>query len=97
MQAGPLLFADQRVRLRVAAGALADVEMDVPVGDAQPVLVALAGKAVGLFPSLDEAVDSMSHVKNEFYANPDNKAVYDRCFAAYKDLFKSLDKVFDQY
>lgn len=57
----------------------------------------LAGKAVGLFPSLDEAVDSMSHVKNEFYANPDNKAVYDRCFAAYKDLFKSLDKVFDQY
>lgn len=57
----------------------------------------LAGTAVGLFPSVDEAVDSMSHVKNVYNPNPDNKDVYDKCFAGYKDVFKSLDTTFDKY
>jgi xylulokinase len=57
----------------------------------------LAGKAVGLFPSVYEAIEGMSHVKEEFFPNSEIKPVYDRCFAGYKDLFKSLDGMFDQY
>ena len=57
----------------------------------------LAGKAVGLFPSVQEAVEGMSHVKEEYFPDPEVKPVYDRCFAGYKDLFKSLDGMFDQY
>lgn len=57
----------------------------------------LAGKAVGLFPSVYGAIEGMSHVKEEFFPNSEIKPVYDRCFAGYKDLFKSLDGMFDQY
>ena len=57
----------------------------------------LAGKAVGIFPSVADAVEQMTHIKDEYHPNEENKDVYDKGFAAYKDLFKSLDSMFDQY
>ena len=57
----------------------------------------LAGKAVGIFPSVADAVEQMTHIKDEYHPNAENKDVYDKGFAAYKDLFKSLDGMFDQY
>ena len=57
----------------------------------------LAGKAVGIFPSVYEAVVNMTHVKEEYEPNLENKETYDTCYSAYKELFGSLDQMFDRY
>lgn len=57
----------------------------------------LAGKAVGMFSSVEEAIDKMISIDAEYVPNLDNKEVYDVEYLAYKELFQSLDNMFDKY
>ncbi|MGI6093893.1 MAG: xylulokinase [Lachnospiraceae bacterium] len=56
----------------------------------------LAGKAVGLFDSIDGAVDSMIDTKAVFDPNPDNREVYETGYQMYKKLFQDLKECFDK-
>lgn len=55
----------------------------------------LAGKAVGIFDSIESACESMIHVKRVYHPNPENKAVYDQAYEKYKKVFKDLTNAFD--
>jgi sugar (pentulose or hexulose) kinase len=57
----------------------------------------LAGKATGIFTSVEDAVNKMTKIKDEYLPNRINQSVYEKGYAAYKELFKSLDKMFDIY
>lgn len=54
----------------------------------------LAGKAVGLYSSVAEAVGQMVQVKDRFEPTPANKAVYDASFRTYVDLYNALCPLF---
>ena len=54
----------------------------------------LAGKAAGVFDSIESAVDNMVQVKDSFVPNPDNRAVYDRQYRKYCKLFASLEELY---
>lgn len=56
----------------------------------------LAGKAVGLFPSLDSAVQSMAEEKDRYQPNEANREVYDRGYQMYQQLFKDLTACFEK-
>jgi xylulokinase len=55
----------------------------------------LAGKATGLFSSIDAAVKEMAVVKQTFESNLNNKEVYDNGYAMYCKLFKDLSETFE--
>lgn len=55
----------------------------------------LAGKATGVFDSIDSAVESMMDVKATFEPNPDNKEVYAKGYQMYCKLFRDLKDSFD--
>jgi xylulokinase len=55
----------------------------------------LAGKAVGIFNSVEDAVSSMAKINKEFTPDPINREVYDKGFAAYKKLFQDMKELFD--
>lgn len=56
----------------------------------------LAGKAAGVFESIEAAVDSMVRIKKTFVPDPANRAVYDRQYKKFKLLFRSLTELFEQ-
>lgn len=56
----------------------------------------LAGKAVGVFESIEAAVDSMVRIKRTFTPNPDNKAVYEKQYKKFKMLFNALTELFEE-
>ena len=56
----------------------------------------LAGKAAGVFESIESAVDNMVKIKKTFVPNPDNRAVYDKQYKKFKLLFNSLSELFDE-
>lgn len=56
----------------------------------------LAGKAIGIFENLNEAVDSMVGVKNRTEPNPENKAVYESGYTMYQKLFRDLVGCFEE-
>ena len=56
----------------------------------------LAGKAVGIFDSIDGAVDSMIDIKAEFEPDRDNREVYKKGYDMYCRLFHDLTDCFDQ-
>ena len=55
----------------------------------------LAGKAVGLYASVDEAVGQMVKIKERFEPRPENIAVYNDAFATYQMLYTSLCPLFE--
>ncbi|MGX8702578.1 xylulokinase [Caproiciproducens sp.] len=55
----------------------------------------LAGKATGIFSSLETAVDSMALVKQSFEADEVNCAVYDTGYEMYCKLFADLRSAFE--
>jgi sugar (pentulose or hexulose) kinase len=57
----------------------------------------LAGKAVGIFNSVEEAVEKMIVTENEFLPNEENEKVYETGYNVYKDLFNNLNDMFDKY
>ena len=55
----------------------------------------LAGKAVGLFPSVEAAVAGMVEEKDTYYPNTENSKVYGDGYAMYKKLFADLTSSFN--
>ena len=56
---------------------------------------ALAGCAIGLFPSVKSACDSMVHVTERFEPDAANAGIYDRGYEKYKKLQVDLMDMFD--
>lgn len=56
----------------------------------------LAGKAVGIFDSLSDAVDSMVEVKKRTEPDSENRKVYERGYAMYRKLFEDLAGCFEE-
>ena len=55
----------------------------------------LAGKATGIFDSIENAVDSMVEVKDRTEPCPENKEVYEAGYQMYQKLFKDLTECFE--
>ena len=54
----------------------------------------LAGKAVGLYSSVQEAVEQMVQIEAQFEPNRANTTVYDEAFGTYVDLYTALCPLF---
>lgn len=54
----------------------------------------LAGKAIGVFPSIEAAVDAMIKVKKTFEPNMERHAVYAKQYEKFKLLFSSLSALY---
>lgn len=54
----------------------------------------LAGKAVGIFDSIESAVDSMVKIKKSFEPNPIHHEIYAKQYQKFKLLFESLGPLF---
>ena len=56
----------------------------------------LAGKAVGMYGSIDEACEKMIMVKERFDPNPANLETYERSYRNYVQLYDDLCAMFDR-
>ena len=56
----------------------------------------LAGRAVGVFEDIQDAVSSMVQVKDRTQPDPGRKAIYDEGYAMYQKLFADLEECFEQ-
>ena len=56
----------------------------------------LAGKAVGLYSSVQEAVKQMVQIKERFEPNLQNKHIYDKAFGTYINLYDALCPLFEE-
>lgn len=55
----------------------------------------LAGSAVGIFKSVESAVEQMVQVKRSFIPDPANHAIYEKQYKKFNLLFRSLRELFD--
>ena len=55
----------------------------------------LAGKAIGVYSSAEEAAEQMIQIKQRFDPNPANRAVYDEAFSTYIRLYDALCPLFE--
>lgn len=55
----------------------------------------LAGKAVGLFDSIETAVENMAQVKDTYSPDSENRQVYEKGYELYKKLFRDLNECFE--
>ena len=55
----------------------------------------LAGKAVGLYSSVEEAAEQMIQIKERFEPNPAHRSVYDDTFGTYVKLYDALCPLFE--
>ena len=55
----------------------------------------LAGKAVGLYSSVEEAAENMIQIKERFEPASANRAIYDETFGTYLKLYDSLCPLFE--
>jgi xylulokinase len=56
----------------------------------------LAGKAVGMFKSVEEAAGEMVQIKERFEPQPGNVRVYDDSFGTYVQLYDALCELFEK-
>lgn len=56
----------------------------------------LAGIAAGTFRSLDEAAERLVAFRDEYEPNPRHRAVYDEAYGLYRQLYDSLEPVFER-
>lgn len=56
----------------------------------------LAGKAVGIFQNLNEAVDSMVSVKQRTEPEPGKQEIYEVGYAMYKNVFQNMAECFEK-
>lgn len=56
----------------------------------------VAGKAAGIFPSIESAVDSMVCIRKTYEPNHAHRGVYDRQFSVFKKVFSALNPVFHE-
>ncbi len=57
----------------------------------------LAGVGAGIFPDIDSAVRKVSGRGKLFVPTEENRAVHDRSFGAYIDLYNARAPVFRKY
>jgi xylulokinase len=57
----------------------------------------LSAVALGDFPSVEEAARAMVRLGRRFSPQPANRQVYDRSFALYEELYRTLKPVFRKY
>jgi xylulokinase len=55
----------------------------------------LIGTGLGLYGSLEDAVNKTVHLKSEFKPDPRKTQVYDRLFQIYQTLYPNVEKVFE--
>jgi xylulokinase len=55
----------------------------------------IAGKAVGVFGSLEEAIEKSVEIRSRFLPNEGTRALYDKAYHKYIRLYESLVDVFD--
>ena len=55
----------------------------------------LAGKAIGLFQSVEEAADNMVEVVERYEPNPNNQSIYDKGYAIYKEMQNDCVDLFE--
>ena len=55
----------------------------------------LAGAAVGIFSSVEDAVQSMVQIRRCYEPNQDNRKIYDSQYKKFKLLFHSLEELYD--
>ncbi|MGI6118231.1 MAG: xylulokinase [Bilifractor sp.] len=55
----------------------------------------LAGTAVGMFDSIESAVDSMVKIRKSYEPDPDRHAMYRIQYEKFKKLFRSLSELYD--
>ncbi len=55
----------------------------------------LAGKAVGLYSSVEEAAGKMVQIKERFEPNSSNRTIYDETFGTYLKLYDALCPLFE--
>ena len=55
----------------------------------------LAGKAVGMYRSIDEACEKMITVKERFEPNPGNFDAYEEAYRNYVQLYNGLCPIFE--
>lgn len=55
----------------------------------------LAGNAVGLYESVEQAAEKMIQIKERFEPNPANRAIYDDTFSTYVKLYDALCPLFE--
>jgi xylulokinase len=56
----------------------------------------LAGTAVGMYRSIDEACERMVAVKERFEPNPANSGIYDMTYRDYVQLYNDLCAMFQR-
>jgi xylulokinase len=56
----------------------------------------LAGKAVGLYSSIEKASENMVAIKERFVPNPDNAEVYDKTYRKYLKLYNDSCDLFSE-
>ncbi|MEJ8735397.1 MULTISPECIES: xylulokinase [Mediterraneibacter] len=56
----------------------------------------LAGTATGVFESVEDAVENMIKVKDQYQAQSERKAIYDKNYEMYCKLFQDLTECFDR-
>ncbi|MCU6747995.1 FGGY-family carbohydrate kinase [Faecalicatena acetigenes] len=56
----------------------------------------LAGTATGVFESVEDAVENMIKVKDQYQAQSELKAIYDKNYEMYCKLFQDLTECFDR-
>src|SRR5574341_1342013 len=56
----------------------------------------LAGKAVGMFSSVEQAAEQMVQVRERFEPIPANQPIYDQAFQTYVQLYDALCPLFEQ-
>jgi xylulokinase len=55
----------------------------------------LAGKAIGVFSSIEDAAKSMVQIEATYTPNKENEELYNKCFVSYKQLFSDMKAMFD--
>jgi xylulokinase len=56
----------------------------------------LAGKAAGLFKSVDDACSNMVQIKERFTPNEGNFRAYDQLYGKYAQLYNDLSSLFEK-
>lgn len=57
----------------------------------------LGAVSAGLYPDIDTAADRLARPGEVYLPNPENRAVYERGYAAYLDLYTALEPLFARY
>jgi autoinducer 2 (AI-2) kinase len=80
-----------------------NIPVEVPVVKEATALGAaiLAGKGIGLYPDINNAVRSLVKMEKTFTPNPENRAVYEKAYekwqAAYSQMLKLSDEKITKY